>query len=75
MKENRSPNSNTTSKETTSKSISPEKAIDLRMKVFEQLRYLQSLYDDGIINETQLSEQKSATLSSLQYLNPNPGSQ
>ena len=29
--------------------VSPSKAIELRMKNFEQLRYLQQLYDDGIL--------------------------
>ena len=72
MKENRSPNSNTTSKETAAKPISPGKAIDLRMKNLQQLRYLQSLYDDGIINDSELAEQKSAILSSLHDLKPTP---
>ena len=29
--------------------LSPSKTVDLRMKNFEQLRYLQQLYDDGIL--------------------------
>ena len=31
--------------------MSPSKAVDLRMKNFEQLRYLQQLYEDNILNE------------------------
>ena len=38
--------------------ISPVKCIDLRMKNFEQLRYLQSLLDDGILTEAEYNEQK-----------------
>ena len=38
--------------------MSPGKCIDLRMKNFEQLRYLQSLLDDGILSEAQYAEQK-----------------
>ena len=36
--------------------ISPVKYIDLRMKNFEQLRYLQSLLDDGILAEAEYNE-------------------
>ena len=70
MKENRSPNCSITSEETAAscKPISPTEAIDLRMKNFQQLRHLQSLYDDGIINDTEHAEQKSAILSSLRNL-------
>ena len=38
--------------------ISPIKCIDLHMKNFEQLRYLQSLLDDGILTEAEYNEQK-----------------
>ena len=48
--------------------VSPSKAIELRMKNFEQLRYLQQLYDDGILNSKEFTEQKQNILSSLQKL-------
>ena len=48
--------------------ISPIKCIDLRMKNFEQLRYLQSLLDDGILSETEYAEQKTCILDSLKKL-------
>ena len=38
--------------------MSPSKAVDLRMKNFEQLRYLQQLYEDNILNETEYLEQR-----------------
>ena len=38
--------------------VSPSKAAELRMKNFEQLRYLQGLFDDGIITDKELVEQK-----------------
>ena len=40
--------------------ISPSKAVDLRMKNFEQLRYVQllQLYEDGILNEKEYMEQR-----------------
>ena len=49
---------------------SPGKSIniDLRMKNFEQLRYLQSLYSDGILTEEEYMEQKRGILDSLRYL-------
>ena len=45
--------------------ISPGKAVDLRMKNFEQLRFLQKLYEDGILSEHEFLEQKGNILSSL----------
>ena len=48
--------------------VSPSKAVDLRMKNYQQLRYLQSLYDDGIINDTELADQKSSIMLSLKNL-------
>ena len=45
-----------------SNAVSPCKSIELRMKNFEQLRYLQHLYDDGILNLSEYSEQKKAFL-------------
>jgi len=65
-------NSVSTSTEKTSTtgthSISPSKAIDLRMKNFEQLRYLQQLFDDNILSENEYSEQKQSILSTLKNL-------
>lgn len=45
--------------------ISPSKAIELRMKNLEQLRYLQNLFEDSILNEKEYSEQNNNILSSL----------
>ena len=38
------------------------------MKNLEQLRYLQQLFDDGILNEKEFAEQKNNVLSSLQIV-------
>ena len=38
--------------------MSPGKVVDLRMKNYEQLRYLQQLYEDGILCEKEYVEQK-----------------
>ena len=55
-----------TSKSSTfSSRISPSKSIELRMKNFEQLRYLQQLLDDGILNEREYAEQKQTVINSL----------
>lgn len=48
--------------------VSPGKSIELRMKNYEQLRYLQQLYDDNIINECEFKEQKESILLSLRKL-------
>ena len=48
--------------------ISPGKTVELRMKHFEQLRYLQSLFEDGILTDKEYSEQKENILSSLRKL-------
>ena len=48
--------------------VSPGKAIDLRMKSYEQLRYVQQLFDDGILTETEYTEQKQGILTSLRRL-------
>ncbi len=48
--------------------ISPGKAVDLRMRNFEQLRYLQQLYEDGILNNIEYGEQKEKILSTLKKL-------
>ena len=48
--------------------VSPAKVIDLRMKNFEQLRYLQGLFEDGILSQEELNEQKSVILNALRKL-------
>lgn len=48
--------------------VSPGKAIDLRMKNYEQLRYIQTLFDDGILSETEYVEQKQGILASIRKL-------
>ena len=48
--------------------ISPTKTVDLRMKNFEQLRYLQHLFDDGILDAKEFAEQKNNVLCSLRKL-------
>ena len=45
--------------------ISP---VELRMKNFEQLRYLQNLFEDGVLTDKEYSEQKENILSSLRKL-------
>ena len=49
--------------------ISPGKAVELCMKNFEQLHYLQQLYEDGILTTKEFEEQKEKILSSLRKLN------
>ena len=51
-----------------SASKSPGASIDLRMKNFEQLRYLQSLHADGILSAEEYMEQKGNILESLRNL-------
>ena len=48
--------------------VSPGKAVDLRMKNLQQLRYLQSLYKDNILSDQELAEQKQIVLESLRKL-------
>ncbi len=48
--------------------ISPGKAVELRMKNLEQLRYLQQLFEDQILSEQEFSELKRGILSSLRKL-------
>lgn len=50
--------------------VSPGKTIELRMKSYQQLRYLQQLYDDGIIDEEDFKQQKKNVLGSLRSLSP-----
>ena len=48
--------------------LSPTESTELRMKNFEQLRYLQQLLDDGIVNDKEYMEQKEIIISSLRKL-------
>ena len=48
--------------------ISPGKAVELRMKNLEQLRYLQNVFEDGILDEKEYAEQKNSILTSLRKL-------
>ena len=48
--------------------VSPGKAVDLRMKNYQQLRFIQQLFDDGILTEAEYVEQKEDILSSLKRL-------
>ena len=48
--------------------VSPGKAVDLRMKNLQQLRYLQSLCEDNILSDQGFAEQKWIVLESLRKL-------
>ncbi len=48
--------------------VSPGKAADLRRKNLEQLRYLQGLYEDNILSDQELAEQKRIILDALRKL-------
>ncbi len=48
--------------------ISPGKSADLRMKNFQQLRYLQQLYEENILSDSELREQKAIILDALRKL-------
>ena len=54
--------------QTSSTCISPANKVDLRMKNYEQLRFLQQLYDDGILCEKEYTEQKGNILGFLRTL-------
>ena len=54
--------------QTSSTCISPAKKVDLRMKNYEQLRFLQQLHDDGILCEKEYTEQKESILGFLRTL-------
>ena len=47
---------------------SPSKSVELRMKNFEQLRYLQQLFDDGVVMQEEYLEQKQGILCALKKL-------
>ena len=44
---------------------SPGRSVELRMKNYEQLRYLQQLYDDGILTGEEYQEQKQLIITSI----------
>jgi hypothetical protein len=48
--------------------VSPGKAVDIRGKCFTQLASLKKLYEDSIISEDELQEQKSSILNTLKRL-------
>ena len=47
---------------------SPGRSVELRMKNYEQLRYLQQLYDDGILTGEEYQEQKQLIITSIRKL-------
>ena len=49
--------------------ISPAKVANVRMKNLEQLKFLQQLYEDGILSHAEFMEQKGFILDSLRKLN------
>ena len=48
--------------------LSPSEVIHLRMKNFEQLKYIQQLFKDDILTEEEFLEQKKSILSSIKQL-------
>ncbi len=48
--------------------ISPGRSVELRMKNYEQLRYLQQLYDDAILSTEEYHEQKQLIIGSIRKL-------
>ena len=51
-----------------SSGVSSGQAVDLRMKNYQQLRYLQQLYEDNILNKGEYAEQKRSILATLRSL-------
>ena len=49
--------------------ISPSKTVNLRMKSYEQLRYLKKLHEDGILEDKEYCEQKGNIMMTLRKLN------
>ena len=49
-------------------SVSPFRLAEVRMKHYEQLCYLQTLLDDGILSDAEFLEQKSSILDALRNL-------
>ena len=52
----------------TSAAISPSRLADVRMKHYEQLRYLHKMFDDHILSEEEFLEQKGKIMDSLRLL-------
>ena len=48
--------------------ISPGKSTQLRMQNLQQLRVLQQLYEEGILSDSELAEQKKIILDALRRL-------
>ena len=48
--------------------VSPGKAVELWMKHFQQLRYLQQLFEDGILTQQEFVEQKRSIIGALSKL-------
>ena len=48
--------------------VFPAKAVDLRMKNYPQLSFLQHLFEDGILDEKEYTEQKGNILDFLRKL-------
>ena len=49
-------------------SVSPFSLVDVRMKHYKQLCYLQTLFDHGILTDAEFLEQKSSILDTLRSL-------
>lgn len=52
----------------TSSGVSPGRSVELRMKNYEQLRYLQQLYVDSILTTEEYEEQKQLIITSIRKL-------
>ena len=61
-------NIDTTQSAPKSSVVSPEKVVELRMKNYEQLRYIQELFKDGILDIKEYDEQKENILSAIRKL-------
>lgn len=48
--------------------VSPGRAVDLRMKNYQQLRYLKELYEENILDEKEYVDQKRSILAALRSL-------
>ena len=48
--------------------MSPGKTVELRMKNYQQLRFLQQLFEDGILDEKEFTEQKGNILEFLRRI-------
>ena len=63
------PNPSPGSASTSTLGMSPGKCVDIRIKNLQQFRYLQQLYEDNVLSETEFVEQKQNILASLRKLN------